>query len=71
MTFLFTQEDVARQDETAAALLDWDIKKLWRGPEFYYLFGSSEGYTLLPLRAFRMRRHGCALSLWRKRQIRI
>ena len=37
---------------TAAALLDWDIKKLWRGPEFYYLFGSSEGYTLLPLRAF-------------------
>ena len=52
MLFLFTQEDVARQDETAAALLDWDIKKLWRGPEFYYLFGSSEGYTLLPLRAF-------------------
>ena len=46
------REDVARQDETAAALLDWDIKKLWRGPEFYYLFGSSEGYTLLPLRAF-------------------
>ena len=52
VTFLFAQEDVARQDETAAALLDWDIKKLWRGPEFYYLFGSSEGYTLLPLRAF-------------------
>ena len=52
VTFLFAQEDVARQDETVAALLDWDIKKLWRGPEFYYLFGSSEGYTLLPLRAF-------------------
>ena len=50
--FLFTQEDIARQDSHAAAILDWDIHKLWRSGEFYYLFDGKGSYTILPLRAF-------------------
>lgn len=52
VSFLFTREDIARQDEKTAVLLDWKVHSLWRGKEFYYLFGLEEGYTMLPLRAF-------------------
>lgn len=52
VTLLFTREDVTRQDEQTAAILDWRIHKLWRGEEFYYLFDEEGGYALLPLRAF-------------------
>lgn len=52
VSFLFTREDIARQDEKTAVLLDWKVYKMWRGKEFYYLFGLEEGYTMLPLRAF-------------------
>ena len=60
VSFLFTREDIARQDANTAVLLDWKLKKLWRGREFYYLFGEEEGYLILPLRAFQSeedRRH--------------
>ncbi len=60
VSFLFTREDIARQDPRTAVLLDWELKKLWRGREFYYLFGAQDGYVLLPLRAFQSeedRRH--------------
>ena len=53
VSFLFSGEDMARQDEKTAVLLDWDRKKLWRGKEFYYLFRGDEGYLLLPRSAFR------------------
>ena len=53
VSFLFNREDMARQDEKTAVLLDWDLKKLWRGKEFYYLFRGDEGYLLLPKSAFR------------------
>ena len=43
VSFLFTREDIARQDANTAVLLDWKLKKLWRGREFYYLFGEEEG----------------------------
>lgn len=52
VTFLFTREDIARQDEKAAVLLDWKVRQLWKGKEFYYLFGLEDGYTMFPLRAF-------------------
>lgn len=64
VSFLFTREDIARQDANTAVLLDWKLKKLWRGREFYYLFGE-EGYLILPLRAFQSeedRRHFEALA---------
>ena len=53
VSFLFNQEDLSRQDAETAVLLDWDLKKLWRGKEFYYLFRREEGYLLLPRSAFR------------------
>ena len=53
VSFLFTREDMARQDDTSAVLLDWNLKKLWRGKEFYYLFRGEDGYVLLPKSAFR------------------
>ncbi|WP_417092402.1 hypothetical protein [Intestinimonas timonensis] len=53
VSFLFNREDLSRQDEQTAVLLDWDLKKLWRGKEFYYLFRREEGYLLLPRSAFR------------------
>ena len=53
VSFLFNQEDLSRQDAESAVLLDWDLKKLWRGKEFYYLFRREEGYLLLPRSAFR------------------
>lgn len=53
VSFFFSREDMARQDEKTAVLLDWDLKKLWRGKEFYYLFRGDEGYLLLPRSAFR------------------
>lgn len=53
VSFLFNREDLSRQDEQTAVLLDWDLKKLWRGKEFYYLFRGEEGYLLLPGSAFR------------------
>ena len=53
VSFLFNREDLSRQDEQTAVLLDWDLKKLWRGKEFYYLFRGEEGYLLLPRSAFR------------------
>lgn len=53
VSFLFNREDMARQDAKTAVLLDWDLKKLWRGREFYYLFRGDEGYLLLPKSAFR------------------
>ena len=65
VSFLFTREDIARQDANTAVLLDWKLKKLWRGREFYYLFGEEEGYLILPLRAFQSeedRRHFEALA---------
>ncbi len=52
VNYCFSVEDIARQDEEAAALLDWDVKKLWRSREFYYLFNAAGGYTMLPRRAF-------------------
>ena len=65
VSFLFTREDIARQDPRTAVLLDWKLKKLWRGKEFYYLFGEEDGYLLIPLRAFQSeedRRHFEALA---------
>ena len=53
VSFLFTQEDITRQNEQEAAILDWSAQKLWRGKEFYYLFDREGGYTMLPLRGFR------------------
>ena len=53
VSFLFNREDLSRQDEQTAVLLDWDLKKLWRGKEFYYLFRGEDGYLLLPRSAFR------------------
>ena len=52
VSFLFNREDLSRQDEETAVLLDWDLKMLWRGKEFYYLFRGAEGYLLLPRSAF-------------------
>lgn len=52
VSFLFNREDIARQDEKAAVLLEWEAQKLWRGKEFYYLFRGEEGYLLLPRSAF-------------------
>ena len=66
VSFLFTREDIARQDAETAVLLDWKLTKLWRGREFYYLFGEGDGYWILPLRAFQgeeERRHFEALAL--------
>ena len=65
VSFLFTREDIARQDPRTAVLLDWKLKKLWRGKEFYYLFGEEDGYLLIPHRAFQSeedRRHFEALA---------
>ena len=53
VSFLFNREDLSRQDEQTAVLLDWDLKKLWRGKEFYYLFHGEDGNLLLPRSAFR------------------
>ena len=53
VTFLFSREDVARQDGRSAAILEWDVKELWRGTGLYFLFDGAGNYTLLPLRAFR------------------
>ena len=53
VSFLFNQEDMSRQDAETAVLLDWDLRRLWRGREFYYLFRGEEGYLLLPRAAFR------------------
>lgn len=53
VSFLFNQEDLSRQDAETAVLLDWDLRRLWRGREFYYLFRGEEGYLLLPRSAFR------------------
>ena len=53
VSFLFNREDLSRQDEQTAVLLDWDLKKLWRSKEFYYLFRGEESYLLLPRSAFR------------------
>ena len=53
VSFLFNREDLSRQDEQTAVLLDWDLKKLWRGKEFSYLVRGEEGYLLLPRSAFR------------------
>lgn len=50
--YCFSPEDIARQDEAGAGLYDWNVKKLWRGAEFYYLFTDKDGYTMLPRRAF-------------------
>ncbi|WP_297721584.1 hypothetical protein [Intestinimonas sp.] len=52
VSFLFNREDLSRQDEETAVLLDWDLKMLWRSKEFYYLFRGAEGYLLLPRSAF-------------------
>ena len=52
VSFLFNREDLARQDEKTAVLLDWKLQALWRGKEFYYLFREGEGYLLLPKTAF-------------------
>ncbi len=52
VSFLFNREDLSRQDAETAVLLDWDLKMLWRGKEFYYLFRGAEGYLLLPRSAF-------------------
>lgn len=52
VSFLFNREDLSRQDEETAVLLDWNLKKLWRGKEFYYLFQGEDGYLLLPKSAF-------------------
>ena len=52
VSFLFSREDVARQDSRSAAILDWDVQELWRGAGFYFLFDGEGSYTLLPLRAF-------------------
>lgn len=52
VSFLFTREDITRIDPKAGVILDWKLQKLWRGAEFYYLFGEEDGYLLLPLRAF-------------------
>ena len=65
VSFLFNQEDLSRQDAETAVLLDWDLRRLWRGREFYYLFGEGDGYLILPLRAFQSeedRRHFEALA---------
>ena len=53
VSFLFNREDLSRQDAETAVLLDWDLRRLWRGKEFYYLFRGEEGYLLLPRSAFR------------------
>ncbi len=50
--YVFSKEDFARQDDKAAAIYDWNVKKLWRTKEFYFLFTGGEGYTMLPRRAF-------------------
>ncbi len=42
VSFLFNREDLSRQDEETAVLLDWDLKMLWRSKEFYYLFRGAE-----------------------------
>lgn len=52
VTYVFSREDLSRQDDKAAAIYDWNVKKLWRGRAFYYLFTGEEGYTMLPYRAF-------------------
>ena len=51
--YCFTREDYARQDDRGAGVYDWDLKALWRGKEFYYLFPKEGGgFALLPRRAF-------------------
>ena len=65
VSFLFTRGVTAPQDPGAAVLVVWKLKKLWRGKEFYYLFGEEDGYLLIPLRAFQSeedRRHFEALA---------
>ncbi len=50
--FLFTQEDIARQDSQTAVLLDWQVQSIWSSREFYFLFEGKDGYMMLPKRAF-------------------
>lgn len=50
--FRFNGEDIARQDSEVAVLLDWQVSKVWRNRDFYFLFEGKESYILLPRRAF-------------------
>lgn len=53
MIYVFSPEDIARQDDEAGIIFDWNIKKLWKSKEFYYLFLAKDGYIMIPRRAFR------------------
>lgn len=52
MTYVFSPEDITRQDDEAGIIFDWDIQKLWKSRGFYYLFTAKYGYIMIPRRAF-------------------
>lgn len=50
--FVFSHEDIARQDAETALLVDWDVEKFWCCREFYFLIPKRGPYLMLPSRVF-------------------
>ena len=70
VSFLFNREDLSRQDEQTAVLLDWDLKKLWRGKEFYYSSAERRATSCCPGPLFGARRTGSSSSSWPRPPVR-